>query len=143
MKDEERQRISGSFVLLDLYGIEGSNDDCSGAGGYDDFGAGMDVTVRDGAGELIGRTDTRNAPESELADYLSRAEDGEFDTPDEAEEFLQEAEGSVCVVLFDVEATAADYYEIEIGSRGDLSFSAEDLAESDGMVSLVLGSVDS
>ena len=44
-----------------------------------------------------------------------------------------------CVVLFDVEVEDADSYAIEVGSRGDLSYPAEDLAATDFTVALTLG----
>lgn len=133
--------IRGSMTLFDVGGVEGDPDDCGGTGGYDDFGAGMNVTVRSSDDEIIGSGDTRNAPVDEQLEYLVAA--GEIEEGDEeARDLLENTANSVCVVLFDVEADEADFYAITVGSRGELSFSAEELADQDFAVALTLGSTE-
>ncbi|HJX43214.1 MAG TPA: hypothetical protein VJ352_06015, partial [Geodermatophilus sp.] len=79
-----------------------------------DIGPGNPVTVRNGAGEILAA--------SSLSDG-----DGVI--------------GAYCtwtVVLPDV-AADEDFYSIEIGRRGEISFSREELAQSDWVAELSIG----
>lgn len=118
-----KQTLTGQFVLIDS-DILGDWDSCFGSGGYDDFGAGMDVTVTDGDGKIIATGTTENLTEA----------DEDADTAKEADFF--------CVVKFATEVPKVPFYEIEVGSRGDLSYSQEELAAEDWHVEMSLGSVE-
>jgi hypothetical protein len=49
----------------------------------------------------------------------------------------------VCTVaIVPVDLPASDFYEIEIGRRGSLSFTAEELADDDYYVELSLGEIE-
>ena len=57
---DDKVTIHVGMTLADLDGVEGTNGDCYGTGGYDDFGPGMDVVIRDGSGDVIGTGRTVN-----------------------------------------------------------------------------------
>lgn len=103
--------ITGSFAL-----VEGSHtvgQPCSGSGGYSDFGPGMNVTIRDGNGNVVGSGSTGPA---------------EGQSP------------GWCVTEFEIEnIDIVDFYEIEIGRRGALSYTYEELESADFNVDLTLG----
>jgi hypothetical protein len=119
----DQQVIHGTMTLIDT-DIAGDWDDCYGTGGYDDFGAGMNVTVRNGDGTIIGSVDARN---------LTSAD------PDAAEARDLEY---FCTIAFDVDVEAAEFYTVEAGHRGELSYSAKEMADEDWTVALSLGSVE-
>ena len=58
---------------------------------------------------------------------------------DEVRDFLEGAEGNLCALYFEADIDSADYYSVELGSRGDLSYSREDLAEAGYVVGITLG----
>lgn len=103
--------ITGSFSLTD--GFHDVGQSCSGSGGYSDFGQGMNVTIRDGDGNVVGSGATGPA---------------EGQSP------------GWCVTEFEIEdVEIVDFYEIEVGQRGSLSYSYEDLESNDFNVDLTLG----
>jgi hypothetical protein len=72
-----KQTLIGSFTLNDPQ-VTGTFDDCSGTGGYDDFGPGMNVTVRDQDGSIVGSGSTRSIsnddPDTTILDLESSVE---------------------------------------------------------------------
>ena len=112
IKEPEKQVLTGEFTLNDE-DIIGTGDHCFGTGGYDDFGPGMNVTVRDGNGSIIASGDTVSS--DAFPDNYS------------------------CTVEFAVEVDDVEFYAIEVGHRGELSYSKEELEEQGWNVSLVLG----
>lgn len=107
--------LTGSITLIDSE-LGGSTENCYGTGGYDDIREAMTVTVRDGAGEIlaVGDADAGKAPEGE--DY-----------------FVQ------CVFSFQVdEVPSSDFYSVEVGRRGELNYSLEEMEEQDWTVNLSL-----
>lgn len=105
--------LTGSITLIDS-DLGGNADNCYGTGGYDDIRESMTVTVRDGAGKIlaVGDTDAGKAPGS--ADF-----------------FVQ------CVFEFQVDGIPpSDFYSVEVGRRGELNYSFEEMEESDWTVSL-------
>lgn len=116
----EALEITGTFTLTDSE-TGGRWSSCFGTGGYDDFGAGMNVTVRSQNDTVIGSSSTR---------HLTATDPG-------AEE-AQDAEFS-CTVAFSVEVEESDFYLIDVGRRGQLSYSFEELESADWSVALTLG----
>lgn len=103
--------LAGTFTLIDsdLNEYEGT---CTGSGGYRDISFNMPVTVRDGAGKIlaIGRTGSGT-----LKNSVS------------------------CVFNLKVEnVPKADFYTIEIGRRGGINYSFEDMQRQNWQVSLSL-----
>lgn len=90
---------------------------CYGTSGFRDFGAGMNVTVRDGTGKVIGTDRTRAPSASPPPDLLpSGISGGGLDVI-----------ANTCTVWFEVAATEADFYQLEVGQRVKLTLSRQDL----------------
>jgi hypothetical protein len=134
---KERETISGTFTLFDIGGINGSPTSCSGEGGYSDVDAGMPVTIRDGDGTIVGSTSTRNATQSELV--ASLVDDGDDTSEDEAEDLIESLDGSFCTLVFEAEVDDAEFYEVEVGTRGSLSFRKSELEDENWNVGFTLG----
>lgn len=137
--------LTGEFSLSDTDSISGSAESCRGTGGYSDFGPGMNVTVRDGSGEIIASSNTTSLDvetyfgsdeSSELEDEARSEGDDDMD-PEELADLMFDVLG--CTVTFEVQVPEADFYAIEVGRRGELSYSRDELAERDWNVSLTLG----
>lgn len=134
-------KITGSFSLRSD-NLAGSWDSWSGRGGYSDFGRGMNVTVRNGAGEIIGSGQTRNL----RTDDLGRLADDDSDTDDKpptalesAALFAQLLERTRCTVWFEAEIAEADFYSVSVGRRGELTYSSRELEEKNWHIELSLG----
>jgi hypothetical protein len=124
---QETHVITGTFVLQGLpkddpldendLGIDDgnfyvNNGSCEGADGYDDVQSGLQVTVSNEAGTVIG---TGSLDTSEVTD-----------------------EG--CRFNFRVDnVPVAKFYKIAVGRRGELSYSYEDMKANSWSVSLTLG----
>ena len=128
--------VQGVMVLFDDEDLIGSWDSCFGTGGYDDFGPGMNVTVRDGSGNIVGSGRTESLSEDDLPPA-----DVDEDDWTKLQESADAAEGkdSFCFVKFDVPIESADFYEIEVGKRGALSYSESELEENGYWAALTLG----
>jgi len=130
--------IQGKFELFSAGDVRGSATDCEGTGGYSDVDEGMPVTVRDQRGNIVGSSATRHA---ESLDELARRL-GDSDKPADvsrAHELITQSRGIACVLLFDVEVGNADFYEIEVGRRGKISYSKKELEQRKWRVTLTLG----
>lgn len=104
--------ITGTFTLTDS-DVAYSTADCHGTGGYSDIRVGAGVVVKDGAGKTIGTTDlTYNSS-------ISGA-------------------GS-CAYAFTVEVPNADFYAVEVGRRGALTYSKTELEARGWVVGFTLG----
>ena len=108
--------VTGSFVLRDeapnpyAPAIAVSGSSCSGTGGFSDIGAGTQVTVKNGKGDILATT------------FLEPGEGGRF----------------LCTFPLSFEITEGeDRYVVSVGRRGDMTYSFADL-KANG-VSLVLG----
>lgn len=120
--EADGDQITGTFTLTDSEGFFGTWNSCIGEGGFSDFGPGMNVTVRDGDGSVIGSWSTRS---------LTNADD-------EAE--TARSLDTWCIVAFEVELTdEADFYLINVGRRGEISFTRDELAAQNWRVELSLG----
>ena len=147
---DDKRTLRGIFVLEDSDGVVGRWDSCRGEGGYDDFGAGMNVRVRDGDGAVVGSGSTRSMSQAVLADaaYVDAVQgaggaEGVEVSAEDVEDYREVLEELVrlgyCAVYFDVEIDDTDFYAVEIGRRGEMVFSRDELAASDWTVSLYLG----
>jgi hypothetical protein len=118
------QTIEGSFTVVDgrdtlselqaMLAIEGGEDldPCTTSGGYSDVRAGTNVTLRDGANEIIG---TSSLGPGMGTDGVCRFEFVLENVPDR------------------------DFYTIEVGRRGTLTYSRDEMRENDWQVGLSLG----
>lgn len=111
--------ITGTLTLIDFDEHWRKDRDCYGSGGYRDISGGADVTVRNGDDDIVG---------------VSRLDDGEPSFNDDIHTTT-----SFCDFAFAVDVTAERFYSIEIGSRGDLSYSFDDLENSGWTIALSIG----
>jgi hypothetical protein len=111
----EEHTLSGTVLLVDsMYFGARPGSRCTGENGYGDLGAGAQVVLTDDRGTTLS---------------TGRLSDGEFD-------------GLGCVFSFALEdVTRADFYRLEIagGSRGQLQYSYDELADGDWSLQLSLG----
>ena len=122
-----KHTVTGTIVLSDtgslLTGtsssISGTGGECYGTGGYSDMSEGATVTVRDGEGNV--------AATSSLSAGTNPGNSG-------AEVII------VCGFGFTVDVPDEDFYSFEVGSRGAVTYSREDLESKDWKVELSLGS---
>lgn len=136
--------MTGQFTLSDTESISGTAESCRGTGGYSDFGPGMNVTIRNGSGEIVasGNTSSLDAEEqygsdSDAAEQEEPEGDEEPMSPQELADAMFDFLG--CTVVFEVDVPTEDFYAIEVGRRGELSYSRQELEEKDWNVSLTLG----
>lgn len=108
-----KRRITGTFTLTDT-GVAEKNGSCVGTGDYSDFGPGMDVTITDQKGTVLGDTVTKASTVTKT-DTVTDAGSG----------------ANRCVVEFSSVVDDADSYTITIGERGAQTYSRAEL-EADG-----------
>jgi hypothetical protein len=110
----KKYTISGEFTLresaIDGDAILRTEITCAGRGGYSDIRPGLQVLVKNGSGETLGISD------------LGVGDKTEFPT---------------CKFPFKVtDLPRSDFYSIEVGRRGSLEYSFNDLKERDWIVNL-------
>jgi len=144
--------IRGIAMLVDTDGsIEGSWDSCEGTGGYDDFEAGMRLSVKGKSDEIVGSGNVVNITDDNIDDVVQAEFDGDdpigldADTPEEAEDelrdLLENGGGMLCMLYFEAAIEPSEYYSVELASRGDLSFSRKELDEQGFVVGISLGDI--
>ncbi len=141
-----KAHIRGTFTLNQQTGMVGGAK-CHGTNGYDDFAPGMDVTVKDGKGEIVGAGAARNISFTDDSDdeflLASNKATGwasdDAATAEEIRDGVKHTWGFLCTMVFDVEVKDAEFYSVEIGSRGDQTYSRDDLKATDGYLALSLG----
>jgi hypothetical protein len=111
----EQHTVSGTVLLIDstYLGLDPGTS-CTGRGGYGDLGGGTQVVLADEKGETLS---------------TGRLSPGRFD-------------GLGCVFSFALEdVTRSDFYGLTVGggSRGQLQYSYEELADGDWSVQLSIG----
>lgn len=136
--------IHGIFTLTDFEDVAGSWDSCYGTGGYDDVSEGMFLSISDAKGTKVGGTSLRNVGPDDhtwLAATPFMTDHG-ANEPDAGAvpEQLVALEGYVCVLVWDAEVKPSDFYTIEIGHRGESTYSFKDLKAEDFVVASGLGS---
>ena len=139
---DDTQSLQGVMVLMDEDAPVDDWTDCEGEGGYSDFGPGMNVTVRNGEGTIIGSGATRSltaedVPEGESEEVLAGA--SSFSAAQQNAYLSDAGFGFGCTVAFELEVPDAEFYEIEVGRRGELSYSRSELEAMDWDVELTLG----
>lgn len=124
-----------SFTLMTFDSdIVGDLGDCSGTGGYDDFGPGMDIRILNQDNKLIGSGSTRSLDDLAVTDpeYFEQLKDEEFDPNGDALIMCQVA------ALVPVSG-GAEFYRVEVGRRGETSYTRDDLEEAGWELDLSLG----
>jgi hypothetical protein len=104
--------VNGTFVLTDDAVTHGGGS-CQGTGGYADIQAGLTVTVKDASGKIIA---------------TSRLVDDDANSP-----------AGKCSYTFAVQVPDADFYAFEVGHRGELTYSRDELEGMDWDVGFTLG----
>lgn len=118
--------IAGTLTLIDRGGIELDRspqgvEACGGTGGYADIRPRTSVVVRNEDGTTIGSGQLANPDRAQLDEEPVGTE-------------------NVCRFIFDVDLSeTAAFYAIEIASRGELTYSHEDLEALGWNVELTLG----
>jgi hypothetical protein len=104
--------VSGTFALTDT-GENFSSTFCAGTGGYADIRSGTNVVLKDGDGKLLATGSLGNPTGS----------------------------GSQCTFTYTLKNVPdSPFYTIEVGSRGDLSYSLEEMRGKAWSIDLTLGS---
>lgn len=142
--------LRGIALLFDTDGsVEGSWDSCEGTGGYDDFGAGMRLSVKGKSGEIVGSGSVVNITDENIADVAQAELEGDSPigldstTVESAEtelrELLENGEDILCALYFEADIESSEYYSVELTDRGDLSYSRTELADQGYVVGFSLG----
>lgn len=128
--------IRGTFVLTvtDSTDMSGDITSCSGTGGYSDFQAGMNVTVKDGKGNIVGVGSAENLSSDDLDLESDAAPVFKLAAVDALSKKF-----TACYLKFTVPIKKADFYAVSVGKRGELSYSYDDLKSRDFTVGLTLG----
>ena len=107
--------ITGTFKLLDS-GVERSGSLCYGTGGYSDIETGLKVVVKDERGKILG-----------ISSLGADIYEGDYPSV-------------VCLFPFVIEdLPKAKFYAVEVGRRGEMIYSYEDLVEMNWEVGFSLG----
>jgi len=104
--------ITGTFTLTS--GTEGTTQDCHGHGGYDDIQPYLDVIVRSGDGEILAK--------------------GSLGTGN-----LQSGSNDCVFPIAVAGVPKADFYSIEVGHRGELTYSFAEMVAMSWTVAFTLG----
>lgn len=143
-----RQQVQGVLILSGEVGnVEGSWDSCGGTGGYSDVSAGAASTVRDGDGAIVGTLEVENMSTEKLRHFIEADDqyslgwgaNGEYDTTYELLKTGAELKYS-CWLYVSGEVNSAEFYTIEIGKRGGLSYSKDQLSGHGWWFTMSLGS---
>jgi hypothetical protein len=111
---QEPHVITGTFALSGTQDEDYTTTDggCAGMNGYDDVQAGLQVTVSDQSGTVIGN--------------------GALDSG--------EAQEGGCVFRFEVNnIPVASFYKVAVGRRGEISYSLDQMKQASWSVDLSLG----
>lgn len=104
--------LEGTFMLVDSESVLGGDGFCIGIGGYSDIKSGLSVTVKDGAGLILATGSLENSRRS----------------------------GNSCSYSFRIrDIKQADFYSVEVGRRGSLTFSHSEMLSNNWNVAFTLG----
>jgi len=112
----DEYRLVGTLELRGETGEEFLNmavTGCTGLGGYSDIHPGAQIKILDQSGDIIAVTELETDPASDSFDE--------------------------CRFQFVAEAPEATFYSISLGRRGDMTYSFDDLEETEWLVELTLG----
>ena len=109
--------VAGTFELIDTKAdfpsIQVVGGSCKGTGGYSDLGPGTPVTLKDGEGKVLGATTLGN---------------GSGSTRD-------------CLFTFSFASVPeASFYSLEVGKRGELTYSLADMQSRSWAIGGTIGS---
>ena len=124
----KKDTIEGTFTLFSAEDVEGDLPDCEGTGGYSDISSGVPVTVRDQDDNIVGSGTLQNGSKKEIARRLA-AQGDEVKTVKAAEDLVDQIDGTFCVLVFDVDVKEAEFYDIQVGKRGKISYSRAQLED--------------
>jgi hypothetical protein len=127
--------IGVSFSLLDLGELSGTVGNCSGTGGYSDFEPGVDVTVRDKQGSIVGSGGMKSLEQLQVQEPEFFEQFGGPKAGDLGEDAVITCRLGA---LIQIEGES-DFYEIDVGRRGETSVTRSELEENDWIISLSLG----
>ena len=129
--------------------VTGSWTDCHGTGGYTDFDAGVNVSVKNAAGTTIGAGVLKPLSESLLPTIVAMdRQQGPMigltatDDPgaiNELRSLLSSTSSFGCVLYYEVPVPTSDFYSITIGHRGTLDYSFADMTKAGFAISSSLG----
>lgn len=112
------QTLTGTFTLTNSEAVDRTATDCAGTGGYSDVRSGLDATVKNAAGLIIGK-----------GSLVARMGD-----KDKLELFK-------CTYDFRITGIGDyQFYVVTVGRRGELTYSAEELSGMGWDVEMSLGS---
>jgi hypothetical protein len=122
-------KITGTFKLFSADGgVIATGGQCLGARGYDDIGVGTGVIIRDGSGATLASTKLATSTGKTVNELMP----GKY--PELANRVVQ------CNYTWSAPQVAdADFYEIEVGHRGGITLSKEELKAAGWKVSTSLG----
>ena len=118
---------------------------CRGTGGYDDFGPGMNVTIRDEDGAIIASTQTEPwyRLERDHPDYneiVEAIDDTGLPTVLVSDSGLyRRGTLGLCHVWWVASVPVTDFYEVNVGRRGTLSYSLPEIEDAGWVVATSLG----
>ena len=120
---EPSHTVVGTFTVSDAGdatlgigpSIGGTDNDCYGTGGYSDISSGASVTVKDGQGRILATSSLGSGSGTILGI------------------------AAVCTFRFKVVVPDSGFYSVEVGHRGSLDFSRDQLASKGWHVDLTLG----
>lgn len=133
--------ITGTVFLTDTDGGMGGWDDCEGQGGYSDLSAGAFVNAKNEVGTVVGATSLENLNDDNLHILVDDedADGGDFSTIEDIQENIRAFRDIICIFAFELEVDDADVYVIQVGRRGDITYTKPQLETSDWEISLTIG----
>lgn len=112
----ETHLITGTFTLNQDDDANRGNGQCQGTGGYSDIRAGLDVVVKNEAGTIVATSELHDGPTAYDSSTRGR-----------------------CIFEISVSVPDASFYSIEVGSRGELTYSRDDMESMGWVVGFTLG----
>jgi len=115
--------ITGTFTLgykASITSPSGTGGSCYGKGGYDDIKSGLGVKVTDGDGKMIATGTLTNPVDVQNPDY-------------------QILHSCVFTISIPQKVPKTDFYSVEVGRRGQITNSFEEMKADDWTVALTLG----
>lgn len=112
-------------------GVEGDLENCQG----DSPEFGVETVVRNGLGENLGTAEARNGSMDELVEFVGPTN---LDDGSDTRAWLEEREGSICVLIWELDVEPADDYEFSFGSSF-AEYSAEELDDLNNTLTTTIG----
>jgi hypothetical protein len=108
--------VTGTFTLTQDDFVDRTGPGCAGKGGYDDIRNGLDVTIKNESGTILATGSLTSRTPSEIT--------------------------RTCTFTFTVPGVPDDatFYVVEVGKRGELTYSHADMEAANWRVEFTLGS---